>query len=323
MNDHEPSASGVASWVSVSDWARSSGECSPIQSAGALCSGSTFLSGSWQYSSSPWSCQNREPLELGGWISSAIVGQLLVIAALATLTYAIIDAPSAGWESVRTAGLFVVATVVVGIFLKYESDRVEPLIEIGIFHSVRFSGGVVIAACAFAGFSAFLFLSPLYLEEVRGLTPMSVGLSLIPMAVATTVAAPLSGRIVANRGPRLPLMASGTSLCIGAILLTQLAARTSLVVVLLSFLAFGVGFGLVNAPISSIAVSAIALERAGTGAAIASTSRQIGASLGVAVVGSVVAGGAEKDLSLATHPAWWIIAGCAGAVILIGWFIGD
>jgi hypothetical protein len=107
-----------------------------------------------------------------------------------------------------------------------------------------------------------------------------------------------------------------------AVMLSQLTATTPLALLLLSYLVFGIGFGMLNAPITNTAVSGMPRTQAGVAAAIASTSRQVGQSLGVAVTGSVAGAGAigalGKGFAAATHPAWWVVAGCGTAVLVIG-----
>ena len=91
----------------------------------------------------------------------------------------------------------------------YEPRRDEPLLDLRFFRSAPFSGATVIAVCAFAALGGFLFLNTLYLQDVRGFSALHAGLYTLPMAAMTVLLAPLSGRIVAVRGPRLPLIAAG------------------------------------------------------------------------------------------------------------------
>jgi MFS family permease len=136
------------------------------------------------------------------------------------------------------------------------------------------------------------------------------------------VAAPLSGRIISSRGPRVPLLAAGLFMTAGAAMLTGLTAHTPTGWLLASYVIFGIGFGLVNAPITNTAVSGMPVTQAGLAAAVASTSRQVGQSLGVAVVGSavisVLAGSLRTGFAGASHVGWWIITGCGLAVLALG-----
>jgi EmrB/QacA subfamily drug resistance transporter len=250
------------------------------------------------------------------------VGQLLVIVMLASLTYAIIEGPPAGWLSPEIVGLFAVAGVAAAGLIVYEPRRREPLLDLRFFRSAPFSGATLIAISAFAAMGGFLFLNTLYLQDVRGLSALHAGLYTLPLAAVTVFSAPLSGRIIGRSGPRLPLLVSGVTMTAGSLLLTDLAPDTSVGWLMTAYVILGIGFGMVNAPITNTAVSGMPRAQAGVAAAVASTSRQVGQSLGVAVVGSAVASALHGPLRVgftqASHAGWWIITGCAAAVLLIG-----
>ena len=251
-----------------------------------------------------------------------VVGQALVIVVLATATYAIIEAPRLGWWSTDTVALALVAALGVVALVLYESRRRDPLLEMRFFRSVPFAGATVIAVFAFASFTGFLFLNTLYLQDVRGLSPIRAGLCTLPMAVVTAIAAPLSGRLVGSRGPRPSLIVAGVGLCVAGLMLVPVTVHSALPWVLLSYVVFATGFGMVNAPITNSAVSGMPNSQAGVAAAVASTSRQVGGALGVAVVGSVLNSGLHGPLATgfgsASAPAWWIVAGCGLVVLVLG-----
>ncbi|MER0479785.1 MFS transporter [Streptomyces sp. Edi2] len=251
------------------------------------------------------------------------VGQLLVIALLGSLTYAIIEAPDAGWTSPEILVLVLVALASLAGLIAYERRRSEPLIDLRFFHSAPFSGATIVAVCAFAALAGFLFINTLYLQNIRGLSALDAGLYMLPMAGMTLIFAPVSGRLVGNRGPRLPLLLAGTAMGASGLLFAAFDAQATNALLFTGYVLFGIGFGLVNAPITNTAVSGMPRTQAGVAAAVASTSRQVGQSLGVAVIGAVLAGGAHASASAdafvaAGRPAWWIIAGCGAAVLLLG-----
>ncbi|TJZ55734.1 MFS transporter [Streptomyces piniterrae] len=251
------------------------------------------------------------------------VGQLLVIVLLGSLTYAIIEAPEAGWLSAETGAFVLLALGSLGGLIRYERRRREPLIDLRFFHSVPFSGATVVAVCAFAALGGFLFINTLYLQNVRGLSALEAGLYTLPMAGMTLIFAPLSGRLVGSRGPRLPLLLAGTGMGLSGVLFAGFDAQSTTALLFTGYVLFGIGFGLVNAPITNTAVSGMPRAQAGVAAAVASTSRQVGQSLGVAVIGSVLASGThgtarDGDFVAAVRPAWWIITGCGAAVLLLG-----
>jgi MFS family permease len=249
------------------------------------------------------------------------VGQLLVIVLFGSLTYAIIEAPEAG---AATSGPFAaVALVALLGLLRYEPRRTEPLIDLRFFRSAPFSGATVVAISAFAALGGFLFLSTLYLQNVRGLDALHAGLWMLPLAVPTFLCAPLSGRLVGTRGPRLPLLVAGVAMTTSGLLFAAFDAETSDGTLFLGYVLFGVGFGFVNAPITNTAVSGMPRSQAGVAAAVASTSRQLGQTLGVAVVGAVLAAGVgassyRESFVSAAVPGWWILTGCGLAVLVLG-----
>jgi EmrB/QacA subfamily drug resistance transporter len=250
------------------------------------------------------------------------VGQLLVTVMLGTLVYAIIEGPGSGWTSPQILGCFGAAALAAAALVPWERTVTDPLIDPRFFASVPFSGATLIAVSAFAAMGGFLLLNTIYLQEVRGLNALHAGLFLLPMAVATAVCSPLSGRIVAARGPRLPLVLAGPAIALSGIGMTRLSASTPPGWLIACYLLFGAGFGLVNAPITNTAVSGMPLAQAGVAAAVASTSRQVGQSLGVAVIGSVVVsaltGPIRTGFAMASHAGWWLVGCCGAAVLVIG-----
>jgi EmrB/QacA subfamily drug resistance transporter len=249
-------------------------------------------------------------------------GQVLVILALASLTYAIIDAPRAGWTSGGTLALFAFSLVCfVGLVL-YELRREEPLLEMRFFRSVPFAGANTIAISAFAAQGGFLFLTTLYLQGVRHLSPFHAGLYMLPMAGMLLVFAPVSGWLVSRYGARPSLVTAGGALLVASVLLTRLTPTTPTGYLLGAYFLFGIGAGLINPPITNTAVSGMPSSQAGVAAAIASTSRQVGMTLGVAVLGAIsggmISGALGPSFAAATHVGWWICAGLGLLSLVLG-----
>jgi EmrB/QacA subfamily drug resistance transporter len=251
-----------------------------------------------------------------------VPGQVLVIALLASLTYGIIEAPSRGWSSPIIMGSFTMAALSLVALIISEHRNSEPLIDLRFFRSVPFSSAAIIAVAAFAALGGFLFLNTLYLQDVRGLSPLEAGLDTLPMAAMAMLLPPVSGRIVGRRGSRIPLVIAGSALAASCLLLVGLSAVTPFTLLFIAYVIFGIGFGFVNAPITNTAVSGMPRTQAGVAAAIASTSRQVGQTLGVAVVGSLVSASlnveSHLDFALAARAGWWVLAGCGAVVLLLG-----
>jgi MFS family permease len=191
------------------------------------------------------------------------------------------------------------------------------LIDLRFFRSVPFTGATLTAIAAFIALGGFLLVTNLYLQGDRGLSPVHGGLYTLPMAALAFVAAPLSGRIVGRHGARVPLVLGGLGLAGGSLILTQLTPTTATTELLLAYSVFGLGFGMVNPPITNAAVSGMPADQAGVAAAVASTSRLVGISLGVAIIGSIVVSSrdAGSSIAAASHPGWWICVVCGLVVV--------
>jgi MFS family permease len=254
------------------------------------------------------------------------VGQALLLIGLAALVFAVIE--SGRGAAVAGSAALLAALAFAGLML-YEQRRPEPLLDVRFFHSLPFSAATVIAICMFAALGGFLFLNSLYLQDVRGWSALHAGAGLLPAALAVTIVSPFSGRLVATHGARPSLLVSGVMLTLSALLLTQLQAQTPVLELLSVYALFGVGFGMVNAPVTFAAVSGMPRAQAGLASAVASTSRQIGVSVGVALagalVGSPVGNGdrASAGFAQATHSFWWILAGLGVLIIVLAvWSTG-
>jgi MFS family permease len=206
--------------------------------------------------------------------------------------------------------------------LGYERRRDEPLVDLRFFASVPFSSATVIAVCGFAALSGFLFLNTLYLQDVRGYSPLHTGLATLPIALMSLIFGPICGRFVGAYGTRWPLVIAGGGLIVSGLMLTGLDPHTSIAYLISAYIVFGFGFSWVNAPITNTAVSGMPRAQAGVAAGIASTSRQVGSALGVAVIGSAVVSGLHgafaASFATASHIGWWIVAGCGLAVLALG-----
>jgi EmrB/QacA subfamily drug resistance transporter len=258
-----------------------------------------------------------------------VPGQLLMIAGLGTLTYAIIQGPAYGWASPAILALFGVACGVAVVFVLVERRRAEPLLELRFFRSPPFTGANVIAVVSFVVLAGFLFVIMLYLQQARGYSPLRAGLALLPATVVMALAAPLAGSLTAHRGPRIPLVSSGVFIAAGSALLLGLGPRTSYLWLAVAFAVLGAGLGLVNPPITNTGVAGMPPDQAGVASAVISVSRQIGSVFGVAVMGAMLTSGyhaglragaaSPAALAAATDGPWLLAVVCGVAVAIVGW----
>jgi len=236
-------------------------------------------------------------------------GQVLIIVLFASVIAATIEGPDRGWGDGWIIVLFVLtALALVAILL------VEPLTELRFFRSPSFSGANGISLLMTASLGGLLFLSTLYLQDVRGFTPLQAGLTIIPLAATQAIAANVSGRLVAAGRDRIALALGGGLIALGAFELVFLTVDTNIVYVLAAFAIFGFGAGLIGPPVSHTAISGLPADQTGVAGAIAASARQFGSAIGVAVTGSLVAttGGDFIDSS---HTAWAVLAAAGLAAL--------
>ncbi len=243
-------------------------------------------------------------------------GQLLLTIVVGCSVALLIEGPHIGWTSPTASVGYVVVTVAAAAFGWVESRRAEPLVDPRLLGRPPFVAAVVAAVVVFVALSATLLLNTLYLQHARGLSPVAVGVVTLPMAVAATVCAPLSGMLVGRFGPRPALTLAGGFLTAGGLCLVGIGNHTDLRSLSLAYLLVGTGFGFANAPITNTAVSALPPARAGVAGGITSTARQLGSALGVALAGGILADTPPAQLARASRPGWLLVAGC-GLLVLV------
>jgi Na+/melibiose symporter-like transporter len=217
------------------------------------------------------------------------VGALLSIVGISSLVYGLIQAPDKGWTSPPTLTAFAVAIVVLAFFVLWESHHDEPMLDMAYFRNPAFStatGGMVLVFLAMYG---VMFLVTQYFQLILGYSALSAALRFLPMSPIMLIVSPLTPRIVARVGANRTV-ASGMSLVgIGFLLFSQLDVHTPYAYVLVCVVPLVSGIALTMSPMTAAIMSAVPPRRAGSGSAMNDASRELGAALGVAVLGSVAA----------------------------------
>lgn len=246
-----------------------------------------------------------------------LVGQVIVIVLLVTLTYGFIQASDSSWSSPVVITLFAVAAASAVAFVFVELRTPQPLLDPRLFRSGPFTGAATVATTAFVVFAGFLFVNTLYLQDTLGYSPLLAGLIVAPSTLGNVVLAPLSGRMTAAVGARRPVLLASLSLLGGALVLAEETTHhPSLGVLIAGYVLIGSGVGLVNTPITDAAVAGLPPERSGVAGAITSAFRQVGNSLGVALLGALFAAGSTAVVGLRT--AYLTAAGFAALTFLVG-----
>ncbi|MFD0273473.1 MFS transporter [Kitasatospora sp. NPDC127111] len=243
-------------------------------------------------------------------------GQALLTVVVGVSVGVLLEGPRLGWTSLPVLAGYVVAALAAAGFGWVETRRSAPLMDLRLFRRPAFTTAVLGAVAVFVALNVTLLLNTFYLQHTRGWSPLASGVATLPLALGATVCAPLSGRLVGRLGPRRPLLAAGGFLAAGGLCLVGLGPDTSVLLLLTAYLLIGIGFGFANAPLTNTAVSGLPPSRAGVAGAITSTARQLGAAVGIAAAGGLVADTAPAALAGATRPGWALVAVC-GLFLLV------
>ncbi|MGH2863471.1 MAG: MFS transporter, partial [Solirubrobacteraceae bacterium] len=242
-------------------------------------------------------------------------GQLLVTLALATLTAALIQSGSDGWGAAAVLIGLGVGLVAVLAFVLTERCSDSPMLPLSLFSSRAFSGGTVVGLCINLGMYGELFVITLYLQQLRGYTPLLAGLALLPQMGVLTLGSALSGRMSAHAGPRRPMLIGLGIGALGLFLLAGIGPTTPYPLLVVPFVLAGLGMSLTMPAATTAVIEAAPTERAGLAGGTINAARQTGGLLGIALMGSLVS--AHGHFSGDSHLALAV----GGGAFLLGWLI--
>ncbi|HEU5382992.1 MAG TPA: MFS transporter [Ktedonobacteraceae bacterium] len=215
-------------------------------------------------------------------------GQVLVIAGLICLVMALIESSSQGWTAPLILGLIALAVVFLTAFLVVETRVSEPLIPLQLFGLRVFSAANLITLILSCGTIGPIFFLAQYFQQVQGFSVLDAGLRTLPLSIGIFLTAPLAGRLAGRIGVRPPIVLGGL-LCGGAMLqLLRLEPDTSYASFWWILGMIGIGFGFMLAPLTAAVFSATPPNRAGLGSSMFNTTRQVGLTLSIAVLGTFV-----------------------------------
>jgi EmrB/QacA subfamily drug resistance transporter len=223
----------------------------------------------------------EQRLDLPGLLTSAI--------GLFALTYALIEANSYGWTSVRILSLFAVTAIGLAAFVALELRQRIPMLDLSLFRNSTFAGAnTVMLLVALAMFGVFFYVS-LYMQNVLHYSPTQAGATFLPMTLCIVFLAPIAGRITDRLGARW-LIAGGMTLVAGSLVIfAQLDEHSTFWNIFPGLLIGGAGMAMSMAPTTATAMQAVAVDKAGVGSAVLNSMRQVGGSLGIALMGAIVA----------------------------------
>jgi len=217
-----------------------------------------------------------------------IPGVLAVSTALFCLTFALVEGQKYGWTSTTILSLFSVSFVGFVVFIAIERWRSAPLIRLDLFRNRTFSAGNSVALILMFGLLSILFLLVMFLQLVLGFSAIKTGLVLLPMPIVTMIVAPISGRLSDRIGSRWLLFFGMLLIALGIYLMSDLTPDMGWKHLILPLAVCGLGMGMSMAPMTSAVMSSAPMERSGQAAGVLTTMRQVGAVLGISVIGAVL-----------------------------------
>jgi len=216
-------------------------------------------------------------------------GAVLSIIGLASLVYGLIEAPERGWLDPFTLVWFAVAAVAIALFVWWELRVEEPMLDIRFFRNRAFSSGTAGMMLVFLAMYGSMFLMTQYIQIILGYGPLDTSLRLLPMAPIMIIVAPLTPRLSARFGANRTVAVGMVLIATGFLILRTLTVDSSVVVVMVSLVPMTCGMALAMSPMTAAIMSAVPARRAGAGSAMNDATRELGAALGIAVMGSIAA----------------------------------
>ena len=217
-----------------------------------------------------------------------VAGVLLSIAAITALVLTIIEAPEWGWASVETTAGFALAVVLLAAFVWWELRAEHPMLPVSIFRNLRFSAASIAITSSFFALFGFIFLVTQYFQLVRGYGPLEAGLRTLPVAFSIAIASVLSPRLVERVGTT-NVVRTGLALLSTAFvwIAFRVDVDTSYLEIVGQMIVMGIGLGATSAPATESIMGSLSADKAGIGSAVNDTTRELGGTLGVAIIGSV------------------------------------
>ncbi len=242
--------------------------------------------------------------------------------ALFALTYGFIESNNYGWGSTRIIGAFVIGIVALAVFIVLERVQRLPMLDLSLFKNRTFAGAnAAMLLIGLAMFGLFLFVS-LYVQQVLRFSPVEAGATFLPMTLLVILIAPQAGRLSDRVGSRWLVGGGMAILSLSLLWYSQLGTHETFWSILPGLLLGGVGMGLTMTPTTAAAMGSVPVDKAGVGSAVLNSMRQVGGSLGIGVMGAIVASvSADALANGATRPEAFVEgfhdAVRVGALILI------
>ena len=213
---------------------------------------------------------------------------MLATGGLLAVVYAIIQGNEAGWTSPEIVGAFAAGGAMLAAFAVVELRARSPMLPLRFFRQRDFTGAVLVIGLVFFALMVTFFFLTQFFQIVQGKSALTAGLYLLPTAGMMMVGAPISGLLEKRVGPRILVVVAGVAIVFGLVWLSGVGASSGYGYIAIGLMAFGFGAGMAEVPLTDTVMAAVPVNDAGIGSAVNDVSRELGAALGIAIVGSLV-----------------------------------
>jgi EmrB/QacA subfamily drug resistance transporter len=209
---------------------------------------------------------------------------------LFALTYGLIEANTYGWTSARIMGAFVVAAVALASFVVIERRRREPMLPLDLFRNGTYTGAnLVVLLVALAMFGVFFFVS-LYMQNILGYSPVQTGAAFLPLTIIIILVAPIAGKTSDRIGSRGLMTAGMILVATQLVMFSRLGIDSTFWNLFPALVIGGIGMALTMTPSAAAATRSVPVDKSGVGSAVLNSARQVGGTMGVAIMGAIMAG---------------------------------
>jgi EmrB/QacA subfamily drug resistance transporter len=255
-----------------------------------------------------------------------IGGSLLSIAGLGTLVFALIEAPHWGWLSATTAATLTLAVALLASFVAWEKRAQQPMLDMNLFRVRRFGVGALGMTMVFIVLFGFFFITVQYFQLVAGYGPFEAGLRMVPFIPVMVVMALASPILVRRFGTRLVLTVGMLFTATGVLVLSRLGSTSPYTDVLVGIIVMTFGMGITMSPMTDMMMSSVPRSHAGVGSAMNDTTRELGTTMGVAILGSLLSsaysGGLPATVDAMDAPTQEMVRGSLGGALFVSEQLG-
>jgi EmrB/QacA subfamily drug resistance transporter len=262
---------------------------------------------------------HEQSIDLPGLVTSGL--------GLFALSYALIEGNSKGWTSVEILSLFAAAAVLLVAFVLLEAHQRLPMLDLSLFRIRSFVGANVVALLVSLGMFGVFFFVSLYVQNILGYSPTKAGAVFLPMTLLIILVAPFAGKASDQIGGRWLMGGGMTLVSISLLLYQRVGLHSTFWTLLPAMVLGGIGMAMTMAPMTSVAMGSVPVDKAGVGSGVLNSFRQVGGSLGIALMGAILASfltgapagttAAKQDFVDGLHAALLVSAGITFAAALV------